>query len=124
MQEDVPFDPGVRAIKIKLVIAAAGEDVVDELNDGRRAVAAGEIDHVIVANGRAENVSNENAPAAALDAAGSVDRFEGRAGIGKDAIADDERRAVNVNVRRASVPEGEVIEINRARRDLDAGRAG
>src|SRR5204863_1721721 len=50
MQEDVPFNPGVRAIEIKLVIAAAGENVVDELNDGRRAVAAGKIDHVIVAN--------------------------------------------------------------------------
>src|SRR5262245_24602489 len=123
MQEDVPFDPSVRAVEIKLVIAAAGKDVVDELNDRPRSIAASEIDHVAVAKGCAEKVPEENAPPAALDATGAVQRFERRAGIREHAITDDKGSAVNVNVRRGRIAEREVIEIDRARRDLEAGCA-
>ena len=124
VQEDVAFNPGVCAIEIEFVIAATGEDVVDELNDGRRAVAAGEINDVVVAHGQAEKVPDENAASAALDAAGPMHRLECSRGVGKHAIADDEGRAVHVNVRRAGVAEGEVIEMHRARRHLETGCAG
>ena len=48
MEEDVAFDPGVRAIEIQLIVARADEDVVVELNDRPRPIPAGKIKDVVV----------------------------------------------------------------------------
>src|SRR5688572_27434974 len=98
MQKDVPLDPGVRAIEVKDVVRSAGKDVVDELKDGTRAVAPGEINRVAVAHGHAEKVAEEDAPAALPDSASAMQHLERGGRAGKGAIADDERRLVEREV--------------------------
>src|SRR5262245_19130210 len=50
VQEDVSFDPGVRAIEINPVILRAAEHVVDEMYYRARTIAASKVHHFIVAN--------------------------------------------------------------------------
>src|SRR5207237_4283675 len=69
MQEDVSFDPSIRAVQVEHVVAGPDEDVVDELNNRRRSVASREIYDVVVAVGRSEKVPQANAASTALDAA-------------------------------------------------------
>src|SRR5688572_18694629 len=69
VHEDVPFDPRVGAVEIQNIVIAAVEYVVDELHDGPRPVATGEIDRVIVTDRLAKKVAQENPATARFDAA-------------------------------------------------------
>lgn len=125
------IDPGVGAVEIQFIVGGAGEDVVEELDDGLvGAVAAGEIEHVVVvardAVGDAEEIAQEEAPPTALDAAGAVQQLEIDPGCrrGKDAIADQKRGPVQMQVGRTGVGKSEMVAIDRAGGHLEAGGRG
>src|SRR5438067_2681162 len=78
MQKDVAFDPGVGPVQVQLVIAPAKEDIVVELDDWSRTIAAGEIKNVVVITaiqtiGDAEKVTAENPVSAAFDPPSTVE---------------------------------------------------
>ena len=99
VQKNVPFNPRVRAVQIQNVIAAAGEDVVVELNDRLvRPVAAGEVHDVVVAARAPKKTLAHDAAPARLDAASSMHEFKGRRARRENAVADEERTAVERKV--------------------------
>src|SRR5262249_37930353 len=107
--------------EIPAVVVAAGGDILDEVHDGlRRPVAAGEIDHVIVTGGLAEEVPKEKAMPARLDSAGAMTKLELGGGRGKVTVTDDEGGAVRMDVRRAGIVEVQMIQERRAGGDFDA----
>ena len=100
VQEDIAFDPGVRAVDIHEVVAGPGKHVVVDLEDGliQVALAAREVQGVAVPLGAAKEAVPHDAAAARLDAAGAFDHFERRRGGGEVAMADEERAAVERDV--------------------------
>src|SRR5206468_2861846 len=98
VQEDVALDPGIGAVEIEAVVVAAGDNIFDEMDDRVRAIAAGEIDDIIVAGGLAEEVAQEQAVPVAADALGAMARLKRRRGSREIAVADDEAGAVQVDV--------------------------
>ena len=93
VQEDVAFNPGVRAVEVEMIIARAVEDVVDDLENGTGPLAAGEVNGVIEAVGAAEVIVAENAVAAGRNAVHAVQhlRRARREGISReDRVLDDE----------------------------------
>src|SRR2546421_202199 len=104
VQEDVALDPRVGAVEVQLIVARAGKNVIQKLDNGLVGpIAAGEINHVAIADGKAKEVARENAMAAALDAAGSVYQLKRGGGAGEFAVTNNERSAVQMNVRRSGV---------------------
>src|SRR5205814_5241834 len=81
VHEDIPFDPGVGGVEVEAIVGSAIEDVVDELEDGARAIAASEINGVVEAPGVAEIVIAEDAIAASGNAVDAVEGF-GAGGTG------------------------------------------
>ena len=125
MQENIALNPGVRAIEIEAVVVAAGDDIVNELHDRLPwPVASCEIHHIMVTARFAEEVAQKDSVAVAPDTARAVARLELGGGGRKIAVADDEGSLVHVDIRRASVPEGQVIEIDRAGIYFNTRRAG
>src|SRR5436189_6233812 len=111
VQKDVAFDPGIRAVEVKSIIVSASDDVVNELHDGVvGTIAPREIHHVIVTIGFAEKVAQENAAAAALNTMHAVARLESGRRRGKVAVADHERRAIDVNIGRTGRRESQMVE--------------
>src|ERR1041384_1974543 len=119
MEKDIVLDPGIRAIEVKNVVAGAVEDVVDEVDDGRRAIAAGEIDDIIIADGDPKEVTDKNSVTTGLDSAGTMHQLEPTGRIGKDTILNDEGGAIDMDVGGGGIAKGEVIEENRAAAHLD-----
>src|SRR5262249_35823991 len=125
VQENISFDPPVGAVEVEAIVLPSAENVLDEVNDRLAgAVSAGKIHDVIVTEGAAKKVSQKNAVATAFDPARSMHRLELSRRSRKQAMADDERRSIYVNVRRGGVAEGQMIEKRCARGDLDARRPG
>ena len=58
------------------IITCAHENVVNELNDRPGTLPAREVDRVIVAGVRAEEVAQEQPASSRLEPAGAVDRFK------------------------------------------------
>src|SRR5438093_8225618 len=100
VHENVPLDPCVGAIDVETVVLRTGKDIVNEMHDRTRPIAAGEIHHVVITDGGAEKVPQENAVPAAFDSSRAMDQLEFGCRGRKHAIADDKGGAVNVNVRR------------------------
>src|SRR2546426_1411737 len=120
VQEDVALDPGIGAVEVQLIIARAGKDVIQKLDNGAGPIATGEINHVVVADGNAKEVARKNAVAPALDAARSMDQLKLGGRAGEFAVANNERSAVQMDVGGGGVAESEVIEKHRACAHLDA----
>src|SRR5437773_9933870 len=97
VHKDVALHPRVGAVDVETVIVAAAEDILDEVNNRARAVAAGEIHHVVITYWLAEKIPKENTVPTALDAARAVAKLELRGRGRKIAVADHERRAVHVD---------------------------
>ena len=74
VHEDVALDPGVGAVEVKMIVARAVEDIVDDLKNGTGALAAGEVDGVVEAIGVAKIIVAEDAMAAGRD---SIDALFG-----------------------------------------------
>ena len=125
VQENVPFDPGVGAVEIEDIIAAADEDVIEILDDGltQVAVAAGEIHDVVVTVGCAEETMPHNAPASGLDSLGPMHQLEGGRRGGKRAVADHERGAVKRDVLMSGGAKCQMIEVDRPTSYFDTGVA-
>src|SRR5436190_24009025 len=98
VHKDVALDPSIRPVDVESIVLGAGQHVVDEMHNRSRTIAAGEVYHVVVAHGGSEEVPQENAVAATLDSAGSMDQFEFDGRGRKQAIADNEGGAVHVDI--------------------------
>src|SRR5205807_5688531 len=70
-----------------------------------------------------EKAFPHDAAAAGLDAASAVHQLEGRGGRRENAVADQERGAVERDILMRGCAEGDVIERERAAGHLDARRA-
>ena len=121
VQEDVSLDPRIRAVEVEQVVIAAHEDVVDDLENRARSIAAGEVERVIVALDLAPEVARENAAPARLDAARAVDRLEAPRGGREETVLDDERCTIEREVLARGVAEAQVIEERGAVRDFNGG---
>jgi hypothetical protein len=76
VDEEVSFHPGVGSVEIKAVILAVHNHVVNEMNDRRRPITAGEVNDVTVANRATEKVVDKNAVSPGFDSTSAVSRFE------------------------------------------------
>ena len=96
VHEQVPFDPRIGAVQVKVVVGRAIEDVVDDLQNGAGPLAAGEVDGVVETPGMAKVVVAEDAVATggnAVDAVKALRTARGRIS-GEDAVLNDKRAAV------------------------------
>src|SRR5436305_8889421 len=91
MEKDVSFDPCVRAVQIQFIIAPPTKNVVVILdNCFARSISAGEIHDVVITRRTSKETVTDNAAAARLDSACSVDEFKRRRAGRKNTMADQE----------------------------------
>ena len=113
MHEEVAFDVGIGLIVVDDVVAAAGEDVVEDLGDGTALDADGiEVKDVGVAVAVAEEVALDDEPAVGGHALGHDHIVT--AEVGKDAVANDDLR----------VPDAEVLRVGAAECGMIDGQPG
>ena len=100
VHENIAFDPGVGAVEIEVVVRGAVEDVVNDLQNGARPLASGEVDRVVKTPGVAEIIVPENAVATGgnpVDPMKALRTARGRV-AGKNAVLNDERTSVERDV--------------------------
>ena len=59
--EQVAFDEAICPVQVENIVAGAGEDVVEDLEDGAGPLAAGEVDDVVETGGGAKPVALDDA---------------------------------------------------------------
>src|SRR4051794_1888611 len=110
MDKNIVLHPGVGPVEIEDVIAGAHKDVVDEMNDRARPIAAREIDHVVIADWTAKKVPGKNPMSATLNAAVAMDHLEPPRRVRKHTILDHEGSIIDMDVGSARISKSKMIE--------------
>ena len=79
VEEDISFDPSVRAVQIEEVIATTDKDIIKKLNNWfvELAITAREIDDIVIAGGRSKETLPNDTTAAGPNAPRAVHGFKG-----------------------------------------------